>query len=104
MVGSGTQIWKIFEEEQAHFLMAFWREAVALFLFKAFQSPCPRNYQQSRAFLVFVLLLITHYFTKNQLFMGNYDDDYDDETSEYDADEDLEMMFDEEDLEEMYEG
>ena len=36
--------------------------------------------------------------------MGNYDEDYDDETSEYDPEEDLEMMFDDEDLEEMYEG
>ena len=36
--------------------------------------------------------------------MGNYDEDYDDETGEYDWDEDLEMMFDEEDLEEIYEG
>ena len=36
--------------------------------------------------------------------MGNYDEDYDDETGEYDWDEDLEMMFDEEELEEMYEG
>ena len=35
--------------------------------------------------------------------MGNYDEDYDDERSDYDRDEDLEMMFDEEDLKEMYE-
>ena len=36
--------------------------------------------------------------------MGNYDEDYDDEHGEYDSDEDLQMMFDEEDLAEMYEG
>ena len=34
--------------------------------------------------------------------MGNYDEDYDDERSEYDRDEDLDMMFDEEDLNELY--
>lgn len=34
--------------------------------------------------------------------MGNYDEDYDDERSEYDEEEDIDMMFDEEDKEELY--
>lgn len=33
--------------------------------------------------------------------MGNYDEDYDDEHGNYDTREDLEMMFDEEELAEM---
>ena len=38
--------------------------------------------------------------------MGNYDSDYDDddENSSYDPEEDLEMMFDDEELEEMHES
>lgn len=34
--------------------------------------------------------------------MGNYDEDYDDENGTYNPEEDLEMMYDEEDLAEMY--
>lgn len=34
--------------------------------------------------------------------MGNYDEDYDDERGDYDRDEDLNMMFDEEDRDELY--
>jgi hypothetical protein len=34
--------------------------------------------------------------------MGNYDHDEDDEDWEYDPEEDIDMMFDEEDKEELY--
>jgi|GEM_PF-4315327 len=34
--------------------------------------------------------------------MGNYDSDYDEEHGEYDPKEDIDMMFDEEDKEELY--
>lgn len=42
----------------------------------------------------------------NSMKMGNYDSDYDDddENSSYDPEEDLEMMFDDEELEEMHES
>ena len=40
----------------------------------------------------------------NSMKLGNYDSDDDDENSSYDPEEDLEMMFDEEDLEEMHEA
>ncbi|MCQ2172738.1 MAG: hypothetical protein MJZ17_08330 [Bacteroidales bacterium] len=40
----------------------------------------------------------------NSMKMGNYDSDDDDEDSSYDPEEDLDMMFDDEDLEEMHEA
>lgn len=39
---------------------------------------------------------------KKHFAMGNYDSDYDDENGEYDPEEDIDMMFDEEDKEELY--
>lgn len=40
----------------------------------------------------------------NSMKLGNYDSDDDDEDSSYDPKEDLEMMFDDEELEEMHEA
>lgn len=45
-----------------------------------------------------------HHNAPNSMKLGNYDSDENDADSSYDPEEDLEMMFDEEDLEEMHEA
>lgn len=50
---------------------------------------------------------LSHAISKNvpnSMKLGNYDSDYDDEDGSYDPDEDLDMMFDDEEFEEMHEA